>query len=72
MSNETTSSENTEDVQQPMSVQQMLEIAIQTASDRGMSTSELLGIFYYYTHSIAESYREDALRQAQQAAASEG
>lgn len=48
-------------------VQQYLEMAVKTANDQGMSTSELLGIFYYYTHSIAESYREEALKASQAA-----
>ena len=40
-----------------------LEMALQVASEQGMSTSELLGIFYFYTHSIAESYREEVMGQ---------
>ncbi len=47
-----------------VSVQQHLEMAIQTAAEQGMPTSELLGIFFYYAHSIAESYRAQALKRA--------
>ncbi len=46
-------------------VQQHLEAAVKTASENGVTTSDLLGMFYYYTHSIAESYRAEALRAAQ-------
>lgn len=47
-----------------ISVQQYLEMAIQTAAEQRMPTSELLGIFFYYAHSIAESYRTQALKRA--------
>lgn len=47
-----------------VSVRQYLEMAIQTAAEQRMPTSELLGIFFYYAHSIAESYRVQALKRA--------
>lgn len=52
-----------DDGKQP-TVEQCLERAVKIATEQGMSTSELLGIFYYYTHSIAESHRQDALSAA--------
>ena len=58
---------NTE-TQEPPSVQDYLEMALQTASDQGINTSELMGIFFYYAHSIAESYRQDMLRESEQTA----
>lgn len=38
-----------------------LELALEAAGEEGMSTSELMGIFFYYAHSIAESYRETVM-----------
>ncbi|MGI9596244.1 MAG: hypothetical protein ACR2QK_08795 [Acidimicrobiales bacterium] len=49
-------------------VHDYLEMALQAAADTGMSTSELMGIFFYYAHSIAESYRQDVLNQQEQGA----
>lgn len=48
---------------EPPTVQDHLELALGAAVEQGMSTSELLGIFYYYTHTIAETYRQDSLRE---------
>lgn len=45
-------------------VRQYLEMAIQAAAEQQMPTSELLGIFFYYAHCIAESYRAQALKRA--------
>lgn len=45
-------------------VQGYLELAVRTAAGEGMNTSELLGLFYYYTHSLADSYRREALEGA--------
>ena len=44
-------------------VHDYLEMALAAAAERQMSTSELMGIFFYYTHSIADSYRQEALRE---------
>lgn len=44
-------------------VHDYLEMALQTAGEQEMSTSELMGIFFYYAHSIAESYRQDVLAE---------
>lgn len=38
-----------------------LEMALSVAAEQNMSTSELMGIFFYYAHSIAESYRQEAI-----------
>lgn len=64
MSGQGTQSEVSETGGQTVSVRQYLEMAIQTAAEQRMSTSELLGIFFYYAHSIAESYRAQALKRA--------
>lgn len=53
-----------DDEETPPSVNDYLEMALAAAAESAMSTSELLGIFYYYTHSIAESYRQEAVGQA--------
>lgn len=45
------------------SVHDYLEMALEAAGEQEMSTSELMGIFFYYAHSIAESYRQDVLDQ---------
>jgi len=47
-----------------VSVRQYLEMAIQTAAEQQMPATELLGIFFYYAHCIAESYRAQALKRA--------
>jgi hypothetical protein len=49
-----------------VSVRQYLEMAIQTAAEQQMPPSELMGIFFYYAHSIAESYRAQALKRARE------
>ena len=40
-----------------------LDRALAAAQEEEMSASELMGLFFYYAHSIAESYRQDALGQ---------
>ena len=52
--------------EESLSVHDHLELALQVAADQQMSTSELLGIFFYYTHNIAESYRQEAIAQHEQ------
>lgn len=42
-------------------VTEYLDLALTAASDEGMSAAELMGLFYYYAHSIAESYRHDLM-----------
>ncbi|MDH3679154.1 MAG: hypothetical protein OEV40_04305 [Acidimicrobiia bacterium] len=42
-----------------------LEMALEAAAEQQMATSELMGIFFYYAHSIAESYRQDVLKEQQ-------
>ncbi len=64
MSREGAQSEVSETGEPTVSVRQYLEMAIQTAVEQRMPTSELLGIFFYYAHSIAESYRTQALKRA--------
>lgn len=51
-----------EQAQEP-TVQDYLEMALQLAGEQEMKTSELMGIFFYYAHSIAESYRQEVLSQ---------
>jgi len=41
-----------------------LDRALETAKEHEMSTSELLGLFHYYAHSIAATFRETALAAA--------
>lgn len=50
-------------VEDTPTVHDYLEMALQTAGEQEMSTSELMGIFFYYAHSIAESYRQDVLKE---------
>lgn len=38
-----------------------LDMAVIAAQDQGMSASELMGLFFYYAHSIAEGFRQDVL-----------
>ncbi len=45
----------------PPGVTDYLDMALTAASDQGMSASELMGVFFYYAHSIADSYRQDVL-----------
>lgn len=40
-----------------------LDRAIQTAGEGGMPISELLGLFFYYAHAIAASYRENVMKK---------
>ena len=44
------------------SVHDYLDMALEAANEQGVSTSELMGIFFYYAHSIADSYRRQALK----------
>lgn len=41
-----------------------LERAIEAAENTSMSTSELIGMFHYYAHNLAQQARENALREA--------
>ena len=47
-----------------MRVTDHLEAAVAAAEAGGMSPSELIGLFFYYAHSIAAEGREAALRQS--------
>lgn len=44
-------------------VPECLEMALQVAADTEMPTSELMGLFFYYAHSIAASYRDQLLQE---------
>lgn len=56
------------EVEEPeASVQGYLDKAIQLATEQEMPAAELMGIFYYYTHGIAESYRQEVLADQQSA-----
>lgn len=77
MSQQATASEGLEaeaDVEpeeERQTVQGYLELAVRTAAEEGMNTSELLGLFYYYTHSLADSYRQEALKGAMESESEE-
>jgi hypothetical protein len=64
MSEEVAGVEGTVSEGEKPTVQAHLEMALQAASEQEMKTSELLGLFFYYAHSIAENYREQAVRDA--------
>lgn len=50
------------DVDEPeLTVNDYLDMALAAAAEQEVSTSELLGTFFYYAHSIAESHRHDAI-----------
>lgn len=38
-----------------------LDAALDAAREAQMSTSELVGLFFYYAHAIAASYRESLM-----------
>jgi len=46
-------------------VTELLDGAIAKAQEANMATSELLGLFNYYEHCIAASYRESVMQQLQ-------
>lgn len=43
------------------SVTDHLDMALTVARDQDMSAAELMGLFFYYAHSIAEGYRQDII-----------
>ncbi len=43
-----------------------LDRALEAARETEMNTSELLGLFFYYAHSIAESFRQNAIAATDQ------
>lgn len=45
-----------------VSVTDHLDLALVAARDQGMTASELMGVLFYYAHNVAESYRQDVLR----------
>lgn len=49
------------------SVEGYLDKAIQLATEEEMPAAELMGIFYYYSHGIAESYRQEVLAEQESA-----
>ena len=55
--------EVTEEVETGPAVTDYLDMALTAASDQGMTASELMGLFFYYAHSIAEGFRQDVLTQ---------
>ena len=42
-----------------------LEEAIEVAQEQGMTTSELIGLLFYYAHNVAQEARESALHSQQ-------
>jgi hypothetical protein len=46
--------------------QHFLDLAIQSATEHQMPMSELVGLFYYYTHSVCATYREDVIARNQE------
>lgn len=46
---------------QATAVTRHLDQAIEAAQQAQMPTSELLGLFHYYAHSIAASYRQSVI-----------
>jgi len=44
-----------------IAVTRLLDEAVARAQEAGMATSDLLGIFHYYAHCIAASYRESTM-----------
>ena len=49
-----------------------LDMALTVARDQGMSAAELMGLLFYYAHSVAEGYRQDALREVEETAGEPG
>ena len=43
--------------------QHFLDLAVQSATEHQMPMSELVGLFYYYTHSVCATYRDDVLKR---------
>ena len=41
--------------------QHFLELAIQSATEHQMPMSELVGLLFYYTHSVCATYRDDVM-----------
>lgn len=64
MSDTATTNNDGEEINPTVAVSQHLDAAIQAARDGQMSTSELMGLFFYYAHSIAASYRESVIQGA--------
>lgn len=40
-----------------------LDLALQAAREQDMNASELMGLLFYYAHSIAEGYRQDVVAE---------
>ena len=40
-----------------------LDAAVEAAERAGMSTSEIIGMFFYYAHNLAQQARESALEK---------
>jgi len=47
-------------------VVQKLDTAVLTAEEEGMGTSELIGLFFYYAHNLAQEARDTATKNAQE------
>lgn len=56
----------TEEVETGPAVTDYLDMALTAASDQGMTASELMGLFFYYAHSIADGFRQDVLAQSEE------
>ncbi len=41
-----------------------LDLAVQAAERANMSTSEIIGMFFYYAHNLAQRARDSALADA--------
>lgn len=50
-----------EDSESGPGVTDYLDMALTTARDQDMTAAELMGLFFYYAHSIAEGYRQDVI-----------
>lgn len=42
-----------------------LDLAVQAAEDKNMPTSELIGMFFFYAHNLAQEARDIALGKQQ-------
>jgi len=52
------------DYQDPkLAVTELLDQAVATAQEAGLTTSDLLGILHYYAHCVAASYRDSVIQE---------
>ncbi len=50
--------------QRSKEVVEHLDAAVEAAEKANMSTSEIIGMFFYYAHNLAQQARESALETA--------